>query len=68
VLDVRVKGAIGVVQMDAAKIDIQLLRKKFIERGVWLRPFKDIIYIMPSLTISEAELGKLAESVVSVLK
>lgn len=67
VIDVRVKGAIGVVQMDAAKIDIQALRKKFIQRGVWLRPFGDIIYVMPSLSISAEELSKLTDSVVSVL-
>ena len=67
VADVRVKGAIGVVQM-AAGFDVYALRKKFIEEGVWLRPFKDIVYIMPPLTISPQELRKLTDSVVKVLK
>ena len=58
VVDVRVKGAIGVVQMEP-HIDVRSLRPKFIEHGVWLRPFNDIIYIMPPLVITPEELGKL---------
>jgi adenosylmethionine-8-amino-7-oxononanoate aminotransferase len=68
VADVRIKGAIGVVQLDTAKVDVYALRGKFIERGIWLRPFRDIIYIMPSLTISPQELAKLTNSVAEVLK
>lgn len=63
VVDVRVKGAIGVVQVDTTKIDVYALRTKFIEHGVWLRPFKDIIYIMPPFTISENELSTLTSAV-----
>ncbi len=67
VVDVRVKGAIGVVQMAPEKMDIPKLKEKFIERGVWLRPFGDIVYIMPSLSISEQELERLTDAVVGVL-
>lgn len=63
VVDVRVKGAIGVVQVDTTKIDIYALRPKFVERGVWLRPFKDVIYIMPPLTISKQELTTITDAV-----
>jgi adenosylmethionine-8-amino-7-oxononanoate aminotransferase len=65
VVDVRVKGAIGVVQMDTAKVDVYGLRKKFVERGVWIRPFGDIVYLMPSLSISPQDLGTLTDAVVA---
>lgn len=67
VADVRVKGAIGVVQMEAG-FNVAALRPKFVEEGVWIRPFKDIIYLMPSLTVSAKELSKLTASIVKVLK
>ena len=52
VRDVRVKGAIGVVQL--AQSDAAALRNGFVERGVWLRPFGDVVYLMPPL-VTEAE-------------
>ncbi len=67
VIDVRVKGAIGVVQMEPS-MDVRALRPKFVERGVWVRPFKDIIYLMPPLVITPEELGVLTEAVVSTLR
>jgi len=68
VVDVRIKGAIGVVQMDATKIDIQDLRKKFVDMGVWIRPFKDIIYLTPPFTITPQELKTLTDAIVRALK
>ena len=57
------------VQIDPAKINIyERLRKKFIEQGVWLRPFRDIIYIMPAFMITQQELAQLTQSVVDILK
>ena len=67
VVDVRVKGAIGVVQMESG-FDVYSLRDRFIEQGVWIRPFKDVIYVMPPLTISAQELGVLTGAVVSILR
>lgn len=67
VVDVRVKGAIGVVQVDTTKIDVYALRPKFVEHGVWLRPFKDVIYTMPPLTISSGELSAITGAIKSVL-
>jgi len=66
VADVRVKGAIGVVQMDAG-IDVTALKSKFLELGVWVRPFGDVIYLMPAFTISKEELSRLTEAVRKVL-
>jgi adenosylmethionine-8-amino-7-oxononanoate aminotransferase len=67
VVDVRVKGAIGVVQL-ALEIDVTTLRPKFIEHGVWLRPFGDIVYLAPPLVISAEELSVLTGSVMAVLR
>ena len=68
VADVRVKGAIGVVQLSNASGEYILeLRQRFIEEGVWLRPFSDVIYIMPAFTISSAELTRLTDAVFKIL-
>ncbi len=66
VVDVRVKGAIGVVQME--KLDKYALRQKFIERGVWIRPFGDIIYLAPPLVIAPEELARLTQAIHEVIK
>ncbi len=68
VVDVRVKGAIGVVQLDAARIDIAWLRKRLVELGVWVRPIIDVIYIMPPFIISESELTQLTSAIVTTTK
>ncbi len=65
--DVRVKGAIGVVQLDKPHMDTAMLKKRFIEEGVWLRPLEDVIYIMPPFTISQEELTRLTDAVVKVV-
>lgn len=68
VSDVRVKGAIGVVQIETSLQEIMSLRKKFIEHGVWLRPFGDVVYVMPSFTISSGELTKITDTICQLLK
>lgn len=68
VADVRVKGAIGVVQLEAPLPDMAQLRTRFIELGVWVRPFRDIIYLAPALTVSEEELATLTSSIVTVVQ
>lgn len=66
VIDVRVKGAIGVVQVDDLG-DIDWLREEAIRRGIWLRPFGDIVYLTPSFIIEEQELAQLTGAIVSLL-
>jgi adenosylmethionine---8-amino-7-oxononanoate aminotransferase len=66
VVDVRVRGAIGVVQLDE-KIDVYALRPRFVEQGVWVRPFKDIVYLMPPLVVSEEDLETLTRAVCAVV-
>ncbi len=69
VIDVRVKGAIGVVQIkNISYKQILELRKKFIAEGIWLRPFSDVIYIMPAFTISHDELTKITQATKKILK
>lgn len=67
VRDVRVKGAIGVVEINAAWEQIVLLRQRFVARGVWLRPYGETLYIMPPLTISNAELTSIIDAVCAEL-
>ena len=48
VVDVRIKGALGVIQVKEMH-NLNWLRKRFVEEGVWIRPFLDVIYLMLSL-------------------
>jgi adenosylmethionine-8-amino-7-oxononanoate aminotransferase len=66
VADVRVLGAIGVVEL-AAEQACDLLRSKFIERGVWIKPFGRTVYLTPALTISGEELRTLTDAVCEVV-
>jgi adenosylmethionine-8-amino-7-oxononanoate aminotransferase len=60
--DVRVMGAIGVVEFKNATWEMMFaLRKTFTESGCWLRPFGNIIYLMPALTITQEDLDRLVE-------
>jgi len=65
VVDVRVMGAIGVVQLAAP--DAARLRPAFVERNVWVRPFGDIIYLAPPFVIDAADLATLTGAVHDVL-
>jgi adenosylmethionine-8-amino-7-oxononanoate aminotransferase len=64
VRDVRVLGAIGVVQLER-EVDVAAVSAAAVERGVWLRPFRDLIYTMPPYVIDETDLGTVTEALVS---
>ena len=66
VKDVRVKGAIGVVELDRID-DVEALRRRFIAEGVFVRPFGSVIYLTPAFTISEEELAKLTDGVAKIV-
>jgi adenosylmethionine---8-amino-7-oxononanoate aminotransferase len=66
VMDVRVKGAIAVVQMDRA-VDELGLRARFVEKGFWVKPFRDVIYLTPPLVIEPRDLAGLTRAVNEVV-
>ncbi len=66
VVDVRVHGAIGVVEL-AAIPNPAALRMRLVEQGVWIRPFRNIVYLTPALTIGVEELSTLTGAIKNVL-
>lgn len=67
VRDVRVLGAIGVVELDGIR-DREALKRRLVEAGVWVRPFGNVVYLTPALTIAPDELDSLMGAVVAVLR
>ena len=67
VKDVRVQGAIGVVEMEHID-DLDALRARFVEQGVFVRPFGTIIYLTPAFSITPDELKTLTDAVVNVVR
>jgi adenosylmethionine-8-amino-7-oxononanoate aminotransferase len=66
VTDVRVKGAIGVVEMKEP-IDIVAVQSQLVEQGVWLRPFGKLIYTMPPYVISAQQLSRVTSAMCEVV-
>jgi adenosylmethionine-8-amino-7-oxononanoate aminotransferase len=66
VVDVRVKGAIGVVELSRAG-EGAWLRPHFLKRGVWIRPFGNIVYLAPPFIITPTELAQLTGAIIDVL-
>jgi adenosylmethionine-8-amino-7-oxononanoate aminotransferase len=66
VKDVRVQGAIGVVELDRIE-NLDALRARFTDEGVFIRPFGSIVYLTPAFTISPDELATLTGAVVKVV-
>jgi len=65
VKDVRVMGAIGVIELDAIK-DMNAMKRRFVEEGVWIRPFGNIVYTTPPLVIGPQDLARLTGAMVKI--
>jgi adenosylmethionine-8-amino-7-oxononanoate aminotransferase len=66
VKDVRVQGAIGVVELDRID-DLDHLRARFVTEGVFIRPFRSVVYLTPAFTIDADDLARLTRAIVQVL-
>jgi len=66
VADVRVLGAIGVVEL-TEPVQMAVIQQQFVDRGVWVRPFGKLVYLMPPYVISDKDLRYLCRQVVEVV-
>jgi len=64
VKEVRVKGAIGVIQLDHP-IDGEAATRAVVDRGVWLRPFRDLVYTMPPYVTDDEDIARICEAAVA---
>jgi adenosylmethionine-8-amino-7-oxononanoate aminotransferase len=67
VKEVRVLGAIGVVELNR-DVNLAWMTRKFIDKGVWIRPFLNLVYIMPPYIILSEELSQITEAIYDVVK
>jgi adenosylmethionine---8-amino-7-oxononanoate aminotransferase len=67
VVDVRVCGAIGVIECDQA-VDLAIATPAALDRGVWLRPFRNLVYAMPPFICTPEEIGQLTSAMVEVAR
>ena len=61
------RGAIGVVELERAG-DLDALKAALVAHGVWVRPFRDIVYLTPAFTIAPDELTMLTGAIRRVLE
>ena len=66
VADVRILGAIGVVELRQA-VDMKTVIPRFVDAGVWVRPFGKLVYLMPPYVINNDDLSHLVEAVVDIV-
>jgi adenosylmethionine---8-amino-7-oxononanoate aminotransferase len=67
VADVRVLGAIGVVEM-TEPVDMSVATAAALEHGIWLRPFRNLVYAMPPYICPPAEIGRITSAMVGVAR
>ncbi len=69
VVDVRAMGAIGVVELDQLPLPLLTrLRRGFIDRGLWVRPFGRVVYLTPALVMEEGDIDRLCAGIGEVLR
>jgi adenosylmethionine-8-amino-7-oxononanoate aminotransferase len=67
VREVRVLGAIGVVELHKP-VEMAAIQKEFVARGVWVRPFGRLVYVMPPYCISDEDLDTLTSAMCEVIE
>lgn len=67
VADVRVLGAIGVLELDRP-VDLRIATPAAIEHGVWLRPFRNLVYVMPPYICSRSEIDQITSGMIAVAR
>lgn len=67
VADVRVQGAIGVIEMEQA-VDLRIATPAALDHGVWLRPFRNLVYVMPPYICTPEEIAQITSAMVGVAR
>jgi len=67
VADVRVLGAIGVIEL-TAPLRLERIQQRMLEQGIWIRPFGRLVYAMPPYVIDDAQLRQLCDGMLALVE